>query len=300
MDRARWRAERRPGAQPAVLHPRRRSRRTCGRCTKTGGREADDFYRDRWSHDKVVRSTHGVNCTGSCSWKVYVKDGIITWETQQTDYPSVGPGHARSTSRAAARAARRSPGTPTHRPGCATPTSAACCCRCSARPRPSTTATRSWPGRDIVDEPAAGQGVQVGPRQGRPGPRHLGRGDRDRRRRPRPHDQEVRPRPGRRLLADPGDVDGLARRRAPGSCNLIGGSMLQLLRLVRRPAGRLPAGLRRPDRRPGVGGLVERRLPDHVGLQPAGHPHAGRALDDRGPLPRPEGRSRSPRTTPTT
>ena len=56
-----------------------------------GGRAGDAFYRDRWSHDKVVRSTHGVNCTGSCSWKVYVKDGIITWETQQTDYPSVGP-----------------------------------------------------------------------------------------------------------------------------------------------------------------------------------------------------------------
>ncbi len=56
-----------------------------------GGRDADAFYRDRWSHDKVVRSTHGVNCTGSCSWKVYVKDGIITWETQQTDYPSTGP-----------------------------------------------------------------------------------------------------------------------------------------------------------------------------------------------------------------
>ncbi|MGF2944303.1 nitrate reductase subunit alpha [Mycobacterium sp. Lab-001] len=59
--------------------------------TRQGGREADAFYRDRWSHDKVVRSTHGVNCTGSCSWKIYVKDGIITWETQQTDYPSVGP-----------------------------------------------------------------------------------------------------------------------------------------------------------------------------------------------------------------
>jgi nitrate reductase / nitrite oxidoreductase, alpha subunit len=58
---------------------------------RTGGREGDAFYRDRWSHDKVVRSTHGVNCTGSCSWKVYVKDGIITWESQQTDYPSVGP-----------------------------------------------------------------------------------------------------------------------------------------------------------------------------------------------------------------
>ena len=58
---------------------------------RQGGRQGDVFYRDRWSHDKVVRSTHGVNCTGSCSWKVYVKDGIITWETQQTDYPSVGP-----------------------------------------------------------------------------------------------------------------------------------------------------------------------------------------------------------------
>lgn len=59
--------------------------------TRHGGREGDVFYRDRWSHDKVVRSTHGVNCTGSCSWKIYVKDGIITWETQETDYPSVGP-----------------------------------------------------------------------------------------------------------------------------------------------------------------------------------------------------------------
>ncbi|MCU1641685.1 MAG: nitrate reductase subunit alpha [Nocardia sp.] len=57
---------------------------------QVGGREADEFYRDRWSHDKVVRSTHGVNCTGSCSWKIYVKDGVITWESQQTDYPSVG------------------------------------------------------------------------------------------------------------------------------------------------------------------------------------------------------------------
>jgi len=58
---------------------------------RAGGRAGDVFYRDRWSHDKVVRSTHGVNCTGSCSWKVYVKDGIITWESQETDYPSVGP-----------------------------------------------------------------------------------------------------------------------------------------------------------------------------------------------------------------
>lgn len=56
-----------------------------------GGRSADKFYRERWAHDKIVRSTHGVNCTGSCSWKVYVKDGVITWESQQIDYPSTGP-----------------------------------------------------------------------------------------------------------------------------------------------------------------------------------------------------------------
>ena len=45
------------------------------------------MYRERWSHDKVVRTTHGVNCTGSCSWKVFVKNGVITWENQQIDYP---------------------------------------------------------------------------------------------------------------------------------------------------------------------------------------------------------------------
>ncbi len=54
-------------------------------------REWESFYRDRWQHDKIVRSTHGVNCTGSCSWNVYVKDGIITWESQAVDYPSTGP-----------------------------------------------------------------------------------------------------------------------------------------------------------------------------------------------------------------
>ncbi|WP_130618415.1 nitrate reductase subunit alpha [Dyella amyloliquefaciens] len=54
-------------------------------------RRWEDGYRHRWQHDKVVRSTHGVNCTGSCSWKVYVKNGLITWETQQTDYPRTRP-----------------------------------------------------------------------------------------------------------------------------------------------------------------------------------------------------------------
>ena len=51
----------------------------------------EDAYRKRWQHDKIVRSTHGTNCTGSCSWKIYVKGGIVTWETQQTDYPRTRP-----------------------------------------------------------------------------------------------------------------------------------------------------------------------------------------------------------------
>lgn len=50
-------------------------------------RSWEDFYRNRWAFDKVVRSTHGVNCTGSCSWNVHVKQGIVTWETQALDYP---------------------------------------------------------------------------------------------------------------------------------------------------------------------------------------------------------------------
>ncbi|MDY0042661.1 MAG: molybdopterin-dependent oxidoreductase, partial [Desulforhabdus sp.] len=58
---------------------------------RCGERDWEDFYRRRWQYDKVVRSTHGVNCTGSCSWNVYVKDGIIVWETQKTDYPGTGP-----------------------------------------------------------------------------------------------------------------------------------------------------------------------------------------------------------------
>jgi nitrate reductase alpha subunit len=47
----------------------------------------EEFYRNRFQHEKVVRSTHGVNCTGSCSWNVHVKDGIVVWELQATDYP---------------------------------------------------------------------------------------------------------------------------------------------------------------------------------------------------------------------
>jgi nitrate reductase alpha subunit len=55
-------------------------------------RSWEEFYRNRWQHDKVVRSTHGVNCTGSCTWMIHVKDGIVTWEMQGLDYPMLENG----------------------------------------------------------------------------------------------------------------------------------------------------------------------------------------------------------------
>ena len=56
------------------------------------GRDWEEFYRNRWQYDKIVRSTHGVNCTGGCTWQIYVKDGIVTWEMQGLDYPKLEEG----------------------------------------------------------------------------------------------------------------------------------------------------------------------------------------------------------------
>ena len=55
-------------------------------------RQWEEFYRNRFQHDRIVRSTHGVNCTGGCSWQIHVKDGIVVWETQQLDYPLLESG----------------------------------------------------------------------------------------------------------------------------------------------------------------------------------------------------------------
>lgn len=59
---------------------------------KPQGRSWEEFYRNRWQFDKIVRSTHGVNCTGGCTWQIHVKDGIVTWEMQGLDYPSLQNG----------------------------------------------------------------------------------------------------------------------------------------------------------------------------------------------------------------
>ncbi|MDX1744972.1 MAG: molybdopterin-dependent oxidoreductase, partial [Halobacteriales archaeon] len=50
-------------------------------------RDWEDLYRDRWDWDSIARSTHSVNCTGSCSWDVYVKDGQVWREEQSWDFP---------------------------------------------------------------------------------------------------------------------------------------------------------------------------------------------------------------------
>ncbi|MBW7952739.1 MAG: hypothetical protein H3C56_09380, partial [Chitinophagaceae bacterium] len=52
-------------------------------------RKWEEFYRNRFQHDRIVRSTHGVNCTGGCSWQIHVKEGIVVFETQQLDYPLI-------------------------------------------------------------------------------------------------------------------------------------------------------------------------------------------------------------------
>jgi DMSO reductase family type II enzyme molybdopterin subunit len=52
-----------------------------------------DVYRERWAWDKVVRSSHWVNCwyQSHCAWNVYVKDGMVWREEQAADYPQIRP-----------------------------------------------------------------------------------------------------------------------------------------------------------------------------------------------------------------
>lgn len=53
-------------------------------------RDWEDGYRQRWQHDKIVRSTHGVNCTAPAAGKSTSKT-VWSQETQQTDYPRTRP-----------------------------------------------------------------------------------------------------------------------------------------------------------------------------------------------------------------
>jgi DMSO reductase family type II enzyme molybdopterin subunit len=53
----------------------------------------EDVYRQKWTWDKVTWGTHLVDCyPGSCSWRVYTKDGVVFREEQGAQYPVVEPG----------------------------------------------------------------------------------------------------------------------------------------------------------------------------------------------------------------
>ncbi len=162
-------------------------------------RRWEDGYRKRWQHDKIVRSTHGANCTGSCSWKIYVKGGIVTWETQQTDYP------------------RTRPDLPNHEPrGCSRGASYSWYLYSGNRvkyPLVRSRLLKLW--REARRGAHAGGGLGLDRRGSakarglyhqartwRFRPRRLGRGNRDRRGRQCLYRQEARPRPRHRLLAD--------------------------------------------------------------------------------------------------
>lgn len=50
----------------------------------------EDLYRQKWTWDRVRWGTHLVDCyPGSCSWRVYVKDGVVFREEQAALYPQI-------------------------------------------------------------------------------------------------------------------------------------------------------------------------------------------------------------------
>lgn len=53
-----------------------------------------DVYRKAWTWDRIVHSSHSCNCNNNCSWKVYVRDGIVWREEQTAGYIQHNPGLA--------------------------------------------------------------------------------------------------------------------------------------------------------------------------------------------------------------
>ncbi len=50
----------------------------------------EDLMRQKWTWDRVVRGSRGLNCTGHCAMNVYVKNGIVWREEQQGEYGRSG------------------------------------------------------------------------------------------------------------------------------------------------------------------------------------------------------------------
>lgn len=54
-------------------------------------RDWEMAYRNRWGMIKLFVQRMVLTAQVSCSWKIYVKNGLVTWETQQTNYPRTCP-----------------------------------------------------------------------------------------------------------------------------------------------------------------------------------------------------------------
>ena len=215
----------------------------------------------------MVRSTHGVNCTGSCSWKVYVKDGIITWESQQTDYPSVGPDKPEYEPRGCPRGAAFSWYTysPTR---VRYPYVRGVLLQLfrEAKARHGGDPVLAW--GEIVSDPVLAK--QYKSARGKGG---LVRATWQEATEiaAAAHVHTIKafgPRPGRGVQSDPGDEHGQPRRgravlRAARRADAVFYDWYADLPVAS------PAGVRRPDRRAGVRRLVGRDLPDAVGQQRA-------------------------------
>ncbi|VDZ89083.1 respiratory nitrate reductase 2 subunit alpha [Lelliottia amnigena] len=194
-------------------------------------RDWEDSYRQRWQFDKIVRSTHGVNCTGSCSWKIYVKNGLVTWEVQQTDYP------------------RTRPDLPNHEPrGCPRGASYSWYLYSANRLKYPLVRRKlielwrealsqhsdpvlAW--NAIMSDPQKNQKLQTGARARRLYPLKLERTEPADRGRKRLDHQTLRSRSRGRFLTDSGDVDGFLRGRHALSLP-AGRNLPELLRLVLR------------------------------------------------------------------
>jgi len=50
----------------------------------------EDVMREKWTWDRVVHGSRGINCTGHCAFNIYVKDGIVWREEQQGEYGRSG------------------------------------------------------------------------------------------------------------------------------------------------------------------------------------------------------------------
>ena len=253
-------------------------------------RDWERSYRGRWAHDKVVRSTHGVNCTGSCSWQVFVKDGLITWESQAVDYPSTGPEMPEYEPRGCPRGASFSWYTysPLRLRYPYVRGSLIEMFR-DARSRLGDP-VEAW--AEIVDDPD---------RSGRY-KRERGKGGFVR----ASWDEVVELIAAAHLHTikryGPDRAVGFSPIPAMSMASYAAGDPVSVadrrgdpvvLRLVRGSAAVLAAGVRRSDRRAGVGGLVERRLPHHLGHEPADDADAGCAFHGRGALSRSDSRDRS-------